>query len=149
MLRRLQELEVEVVANFLITQLHYARIARNLQLVQTPDADENGNLPIHQALFDRVALGAYKLLAEADLTTLQTTNRNGNTFLHEACLIPNYDVVEMLLTRYPTSIVCTSIENSHGKLPIQLLLEHEYNTPESARHLNCIFLLLRANPVIW
>ena len=137
----------EVVANFLIAQRGYAETARDLLLVRT--LDENGYLPIHRALHDGAPLGTIDLLAQADLTTLQTTNRNGNTLLHEACCLPNYDVVEMILTRYPTAIVCTSITNSLGKLPIQLLLEHDYDTTDSTRHLNCIFLLLRANPTIW
>ena len=138
---------VEVVANFLIAQRGYAETARDLEQVRT--LDENGYLPIHRALHDGAASGTIDLLAQADLTTLQTTNRNGNTLLHEACCLPNYDVVEMILTRYPTAIVCTSITNSLGKLPIQLLLEHDYNQTERARHLNCIFLLLQANPASW
>ncbi len=134
------------VAAFLNPQLHYARIARDLELVTTPD--EDGNLPIHLALYDdRAALGTIKLLLDANNSTLQMpTHNNGNTLLHEACRLGEYGVIEMLLTLYPTEQVHR--QNSLGELPIQVLIESDTNEPESAEHLSSIFLLLRASPAV-
>jgi ankyrin repeat protein len=132
------------VANFIDPQLHYARIARDLQLVTTPD--EDGNLPIHLALYDdRATLGTIKLLLDANNSTLLTpTHNNGNTLLHEACRLGYYGLIDMLLTLYPTEQVHT--QNLLGELPIQVLIESGVDEPESAEHLSSIFLLLRASP---
>ena len=133
------------VADFLHLQLRYALIARDLELVTTPD--EDGNLPIHQALYDGVVLGTMKLLIDADIRTLRATTRiNGNTLLHEACRLGDYSLIQMLLTRYPTEQVHT--QNELGKLPIQVLIESDTDEPESADHLSSIFLVLTASPAV-
>ncbi len=137
--------EATDVVEFLDDQLSYADTARDLQLVRT--LDEHGYLPLHNALHEQAPLGTIKLFVEADLSTLQTPTTNGNTLLHEACRLRNYDVIEMILTRYPTANVCT--KNWLGKLPIQVLIENDNDEPENADYLNSIFLLLRANPGIW
>ena len=130
------------VVNFLNAQRRYAETTRDLQLVRTQD--ENGHLPVHHALHARAPLGTIKLFVEADLSTLQTPTANGNTLLHEACSLRRYDVIEMLLTRYPTARACT--KNLLGKLPIQVLIKDNNDESESADYLNSIFLLFRANP---
>ena len=133
------------IADFLHLQLHYARIARDSELVTTPD--EDGNLPIHRALQDRAALGTIRLLVDANISILLThTHNNGNTLLHEACRLGEYGLIEMLLTLYPTEQVHT--QNLLGKLPIQVLIASDTSEPESAEHLSCIFLLLRASPEV-
>ena len=138
-------LVIAEVAAFLNPQLQYALIALDPELVTTPD--EDGNLPIHRALYDdRVALGTIKLLLDANNSTLLTPTHNGNTLLHEACRLGEYGVIEMLMTRYPTEQVHT--QNSLGELPIQVLIESDTNEPESAEHLSSIFLLLRASPAV-
>ena len=139
----LDEAAAEVAA-FLNLQLHYARIARDSELVTTPN--EDGDLPIHCALYARVALGTIKLLVNANISTLLIPTRNGNTLLHEACRLGDYGLIEILLTRYPTEQVHT--QNLLGELPIQVLIESNTNEPESAEHLSSIFLLLRASPAV-
>ena len=57
-------------------------------------------------------------IIDTDSSTLTFTTSDGNTALHIACLVSNYDVICLLLSRSAFGI---SQKNDDGKLPIELL----------------------------
>ena len=111
--------------------------------LQIPDSD--GSLPLHIACEHHDCLDVIKYLLDNCRTSLLVADNWGNTPLHCACLAARYDVVEMLLTRYPNAPVTR--RNLDGDLPIQLLLDCD--DQESADYASCIFLLLKASPEMW
>jgi len=74
---------VVAVQDFLNTQISYAAQANDHQLVITPD--ENGRLPLHNALLQSAPLGSIKLLVQADVSTLQIRDSNDSLPLHTEC----------------------------------------------------------------
>ena len=73
----------EVIQTFVTTQLIYARQSRDRELMSS--RDENGQLPLHKALRDNVALGSIKLLVKGNPVAIQTPDNDGTLPLHVAC----------------------------------------------------------------
>ena len=72
------------VQAFLNGQLSYARQARDLHLMHSPD--ENGQLPLHRALHDNAAtLGSIKLLVNGNPSAVRCADNKGMMPLHLAC----------------------------------------------------------------
>eukprot|EP00985_Skeletonema_marinoi_P032415 scaffold39129_cov155-Skeletonema_marinoi.AAC.4 len=111
--------------------------------LELPDSD--GSLPIHIACEHHDCPDVIKYLLDLNIDSLLVADNWGNTPLHCACLAARYDVIQMILTRYPNAPVAT--RNVNGDLPIQLLLDND--DQESAGYVSCIFLLLRASPGMW
>eukprot|EP00984_Skeletonema_dohrnii_P013877 scaffold5807_cov114-Skeletonema_dohrnii-CCMP3373.AAC.3 len=107
--------------------------------------DNHGSLPLHIAARINECPDVIKYLVDLNIDSLLVVDNWGDTPLHNACLEGRYDVVEMLLTRYPNAPVTT--RNLDGDLPIQLLLDCDDH--ESADYASCIFLLLKASPEMW
>jgi hypothetical protein len=88
---------------FINTHLAYAREARDLRLMNTPD--ENGQLPLHRALRDNVRLGSIKLLVNGNPSAIRNHDKGGTTPLHVACQHHETPgVVEYLINLDPTSL---------------------------------------------
>jgi hypothetical protein len=73
----------EEIKAFINTQLTYAHAARDHTFMSS--RDENGQVPLHQALRDNVALGSIKLLVKGDPAAIQTPDNAGTLPLHVAC----------------------------------------------------------------
>jgi ankyrin repeat protein len=71
------------VQTFINDQLSYARQARDQALMTT--RDENGQLPLHRALHNKVALGSIKLLVKGNPSAACTFDIRGMIPLHVAC----------------------------------------------------------------
>jgi len=71
------------VQSFISSQLVYARQAKDLHLMMTPD--DNGQLPLHTALQNDVTLGSIKLLVKGNPSALQSPDNNDTLPLHMAC----------------------------------------------------------------
>ncbi len=71
------------IETFLHRQLVYARQARDLRLMQTPD--DNGQLPLHTALQSNARLGSIKLLVKGNSTAIKSPDNSGALPLHIAC----------------------------------------------------------------
>ena len=68
---------------FINNELAYARQAKDLRLMMTPD--NNGRLPLHTALQNNVRLGSIKLLVKGNPSALRTVEDNLAMPLHIAC----------------------------------------------------------------
>jgi ankyrin repeat protein len=75
----------EEIRTFINTQLNLARLARNSTARQMKKRDENGQLPLHQALHDNVTLGSIKLLVKRNPSVILTPDNSGALPLHVAC----------------------------------------------------------------
>ena len=71
------------VEAFICEHLVYARQAKDLRLMNTPD--DNGQLPLHTALQNNVRLGSIKLLVKGNPSAIRNFDSNGLTPLHIAC----------------------------------------------------------------
>ena len=71
------------VQEFINDELVYARQAKNLRLMMTPD--NNGRLPLHKALQNNIRLGSIKLLAKGNSSAIRNFDDNGVIPLHVAC----------------------------------------------------------------
>ena len=141
------------VQAFIYEHLVYARQAKDLRLMVTPDT--NGQLPLHTALQNNVRLGSIKLLVKGNPSAIRNFDNNGLTPLHVACEHHSSpSVVQYLLgldkntlravdfhnntalhyacrgAKYDTialwletNAVSVSKQNADGKLPIELLWE--------------------------
>ena len=76
----------EEVQTFINAQLTYARQARDLRQMNTPD-DSNGQLPLHRALRDNptITLGSIKLLVKGNPSAGRCADNKGMMPLHIAC----------------------------------------------------------------
>ena len=71
------------VRAFISRELVYARQAKNLRLMMTPDG--NGQLPLHKALQNNVTLGSIKLLVKGNHSAIRHSDNSGMIPLHIAC----------------------------------------------------------------
>jgi ankyrin repeat protein len=73
------------VQTFINTQITYARQAKDLQQMKTPD--ENGQLPLHKAFHDyaTITLGSIKLLVKGNPSAIREVDNRGMIPLHIAC----------------------------------------------------------------
>ena len=71
------------VQAFINKELVYARQAKDLRLMATPDDD--GRLPLHTALQNNVRLGSIKLLVKGNPHAVQSPDNSGALPLHVAC----------------------------------------------------------------
>jgi len=71
------------IVNFLQVQLVYAHKAKDMTTMTTPD--ENGWLPLHHALKDKIPLGSIKLLLKGNPSAIRTVDDNLAFPLHIAC----------------------------------------------------------------
>ena len=71
------------VRAFIMGELVYARHARDLRHMNTPDA--NGQLPLHKALQNNVRLGSIKLLVKGNPSAIRSIDDSGTLPLHLAC----------------------------------------------------------------
>eukprot|EP00984_Skeletonema_dohrnii_P005881 scaffold2079_cov77-Skeletonema_dohrnii-CCMP3373.AAC.2 len=85
------------VQSLINSQLVYARQAKDLHVMTTPDS--NGRLPLHTALqINNVALGSIKLLVKGNPHALQTPDHSGTLPLHVACQHQNSsNIVQYLI----------------------------------------------------
>ena len=164
------------VQAFINGELVYARQARDLRLMNTPDA--NGQLPLHRALKNNVRLGSIKLLVKGNPSAIRNADNNFAMPLLIACQHhDSVSVVQYLLgldrrTLRAVDINNTALHyacrganhdiidlllekyaasvskrNADGKLPIDLLWEsNAINDRESVEYLGSVFQLLRAYP---
>ena len=82
------------VTKFLDAQLVYYQKAQNIEILST--YDENGRLPLHQALQDKAHLGSIKLLVNGNAAALQVADKGGMLLLHIACEYGTVNVVKYL-----------------------------------------------------
>jgi len=134
----------EEVEGFLIAQFEYAAQASDPRLIITQD--EDGLLPLHDALLTLAPLGSIKLLAQADPATLQITVNEGMLPVHVACERYQPDVVKYLVdlnimslratnNRGDTPLHCACRAASYGV--IELLFSQTYpNAPVGERNVN-------------
>ena len=74
----------EEIQTFVIEQLGYARyVFPNNHYMTTPD--ENGRLPLHEALLENVCLGSIKLLVNGNPSAVRCPDNTGMIPLHVAC----------------------------------------------------------------
>ena len=71
----------------------YASKALDLIIMNT--LDNNGWLPLHQALFDNASLGAIMLLVKGNTTALRVIDKKLSSPLHIACEFSSTEVEEM------------------------------------------------------
>ena len=71
------------VQAFINGELIYARQAKDLRLMMTPD--DNGQLPLHTALRSNVRLGSIKLLVRGNPSAIRNADNDGAIPLHVAC----------------------------------------------------------------
>eukprot|EP00984_Skeletonema_dohrnii_P021402 scaffold10679_cov99-Skeletonema_dohrnii-CCMP3373.AAC.7 len=71
------------VQAFIFSQLLYARQAKNLRQMMTPD--DKGQLPLHTALQNNVRLGSIKLLVKGNPSAIRNIDINFALPLHVAC----------------------------------------------------------------
>jgi ankyrin repeat protein len=84
------------VQTFINTRLVYARQSRDHRLMTT--RDENGQLPLHIALYDNVDLGSIKLLVKGNPSAICNFDKSGTIPLHVACQHhKSADVVQYLI----------------------------------------------------
>jgi ankyrin repeat protein len=70
------------VRRFINNRLVYARQARDLRQMNTPD--KNGQLPLHRALRDNVDLGSIKMLVKSNPSAICNFDKRGKIPLHVA-----------------------------------------------------------------
>ena len=106
--------------------------------------DKNGVIHLHVASQYNNACVVGYIVSLAD-ETLDTTDRQGNTALHYACLGAKYETISLLLEKYDA--VSVSRRNARKKLPIDLLWEsNAVEDRESLEYTGSVFQLMRANP---
>ena len=71
------------IQSFINRELVYARQAKDLRLMMTPD--DNGRLPLHTALQNNARLGSIKLLVKGNPSAIRNTDNNFAMPLHIAC----------------------------------------------------------------
>ena len=71
------------VRAFINNELVYARQAKDLRMMATPD--DNGQLPLHTALQNNVTLGSIKLLVKGNPAAILSPDNSGALPLHSAC----------------------------------------------------------------
>ena len=86
-----------VIGKFLRSQLEYAQMAKDIEALST--IDENGWLPLHQALKGDASLGSIKLLLKGNPSAFVVDNK-GASPLHIACELSSLNVVEYLMDLY-------------------------------------------------
>ena len=93
----------EQVQSFINSEIVYARRARILGAMVTPD--ENGQLPLHRALQNNVRLGSIKLLVKGNRSAPTNASNNGSLPLHLACQYHESPrVIAHLIDLYPTTL---------------------------------------------
>jgi ankyrin repeat protein len=96
---------------FITAQRTYARQSRDLTFMST--RNENGQLPLHQALRDNVILGSIKLLVKGNPIAVQTADNDGALPLHLA--IQHHDstkVVDYLIGLDPNTLTAVDREGN-------------------------------------
>ncbi len=71
------------IQSFINRELVYARQAKDLRLMMTPD--DYGRLPLHTALQNNARLGSIKLLVKGNPSAIRSTDNNFAMPLHIAC----------------------------------------------------------------
>ena len=100
---------------------------------------------MHIACQHHDSTSVVQYLVGLDTTILDAVDLEGNTSLHYACRGAKYDTIALLLEKY--GAVSVSRQNSHRKLPIDLLWESsEVLDRENAEYTESVFRLLKAHP---
>ena len=86
-----------------MNELVYARQAKDLRLMNTPD--DSGMLPLHKALRNNVRLGSIKLLVRGNPSAIRSFDDNGVIPLHVACQYHNSACVVQYLLDLNTAIL--------------------------------------------
>jgi hypothetical protein len=100
---------------FFETQLEFVHQAREVEI-----PNENGELPIHQTLWNaNAASGTIKLMAAANPGSLIVTDSQGRTPLHVAftCVFGGLDIVKGLVEANKN---CLTIKDSSQDLPLHM-----------------------------
>ena len=99
------------VQAFIVSQLHYAFLAREHPVLTTPD--ENEQLPLHVALRDNVTFGSIKLLVKGNPSAVSVPDNRGMMPLHIACKHhESASVVQYLLDLDPTSLQSRDVDDN-------------------------------------
>ena len=107
--------------------------------------DDSGVLPLHVACQHHDSASVVQYLIGLAMGTLRAVDYGNNTALHYACRGAKYDTIALLLDNYDA--VSVSKRNTHGKLPIDLLLEsNTVENRESIEYTESVFRLLKAYP---
>mmetsp|Transcript_21245 Transcript_21245/g.32429 ORF Transcript_21245/g.32429 Transcript_21245/m.32429 type:complete len:224 (+) Transcript_21245:279-950(+) len=89
------------IQTFINSELVYARQAKDLRLVTSPDG--NGQLPLHIAIRKNATLGSIKLLEKGNPHAVQSPDNRGALPLHVACEHHDYTRVVQYLAGLDTS----------------------------------------------
>jgi ankyrin repeat protein len=100
--------------------------------------------PIHRAILNQeVHQGTIKLMLSQNTQSLGHADSNGNLPIHIACAGGKCAVVEMILKMTDAGL---SVQNSEGKIPIQLLLYDADCNRNSLEYMQAVHALLRGYP---
>ncbi len=102
------------VQAFINSEMVYARQAKDLRLMMTPDG--NGQLPLHRALEDNVRLGSIKLLVKGDPTAILSRDNSGALPLHIASQQHNSANVIQYFVRLDTSTLAAADNDGNTAL---------------------------------
>ena len=102
-------------------------------------------IPLHVACQHNGSASIVEYLLDLNPSSLRARDFDDNTALHYACRDANNAIIALLLDKYDSMSV--SKRNTHGQLPIDLLLENnELRDEESVEYTESIYRLLRACP---
>jgi len=127
----------EDMQNFINAQRTYARQSRDPTVMST--RDENGQLPLHQALRDNVILGSIKLLVKGNCDSVRVPDHSGWLPLHVA--IQYHDspkVVDYLVGLDPNTLA--ALDGLEGNTALHLACR-------AAKHDTIAILLEKYNAV--
>jgi ankyrin repeat protein len=127
------------VVAFLETQLEFVNQARSAEI-----PNENGQLPIHQAVANlKVDVATIKLMTAANPASLMAIDGQGQTPFHIACQMGKCDIISYIMEK--SRCVATE-KNKDGFLPIQLLLSNSNCDRNSIEYVELFMQLFRDEP---
>jgi ankyrin repeat protein len=127
------------VVAFLETQLEFVNQARSVEI-----PNENGQLPIHQAVANlKVDMATIKLMTAANPASLMAIDGQGQTPFHIACQMGKCDIISYIMEK---SRCVATAKNKDGFLPIQLLISNSNCDRNSIRYVEVFMQLFLIDP---
>ena len=107
--------------------------------------DNRLRMPLHVACQHHETPAVVEYLIGLNNVTLRTTDEEGNTVLHYACIGANHAIIGLLLDKYGSMSV--SKGNALSQLPIHLLLEsNDVSGGDDIKYVESVYRLMRAHP---